>query len=355
VSDVRTETSSHLEPRVVDDVLALVRRATDTDGVEPVSEAFRLALTSGRGAVSHTLAYAGPSPSADLLGYAALDPSGSAELVVDPPARRRGIGRALLRQVLDASREGKKSVGVWAHGDLPAARALAASEDLVPTRELHVMERPVREGDDVDPELPDGFSVRAFEPGRDEQAWLEVNRLAFASHPEQGSITLEDLLERMGQDWFDPAGFLLVEDTTATSDGGAHPLAAFHWTKREPGSAPRPGPARDGDEGAGHPRPGPARDGDEGAGHPRPGPARDGDEGAGTSGEVYVVGVHPAYQGRGLGGPLTGLGTAYLARQGVSTIELYVDGDNTRALATYRRAGFEDAAVHVVYGRPAAP
>ena len=320
MSAVRTETSTHLEQGIVDDVLALVHRATDTDGVEAVSEAFRLALTSGRGGVSHTLAYAGESPSADLLGYAALDPSGSAELVVDPPARRRGVGRALLRAVLDAG-----ATGVWAHGDLPAARALAAAEGLVSTRELHVMERPVGEGDDVDPQLPEGFSVRAFEPGRDEQAWLEVNGLAFASHPEQGSITLDDLRERMGQDWFDPAGFLLVEDTTATSDGGAHPLAAFHWTKREVRSA----------AGRAH--------------------AANSDEGAGRRGEVYVVGVHPAYQGRGLAGPLTGLGTAYLARQGVTTIDLYVDGDNTRALATYRRAGFEDAAVHVVYGRPTAP
>lgn len=210
-----------------------------------------------------------------------------------------------MRKILDGG-----ATGVWAHGDLPAARALASVEGLVSTRELHVMERPVRDGDEVDPVLPDGFSVRPFEPGRDEQAWLEVNRLAFASHPEQGSITLEDLRERMGQDWFDADGLLLVEDVSVTQDGGAHPLAASHWTKREPGS---------------------------------------------DTGEVYVVAVHPAYQGRGLAGPLTGLGTAYLARQGVTVVELYVDGDNTRALATYRRAGFEDAAIHVVYARPAAP
>ncbi|GAA4112805.1 mycothiol synthase [Knoellia locipacati] len=299
--DPRLETGSSLERATADAVLDLARRAADVDGVEAVSEAFRLALTSGRGEVTHVLAYAGGS----LAGYAARDGSGSAELVVDPSSRRQGAGRALLRAVLDAG-----ATGVWAHGDLPAAKGLAADAGLVSTRELHVMERPVRDGDDVDPALPEGFSVRAFEPGRDEQAWLDVNRLAFASHPEQGSITLEDLHERMAQDWFDPAGFLLVEDTTATSDGGAHPLAAFHWTKREVGS---------------------------------------------DQGEVYVVGVHPAYQGRGLAGPLTGLGTAHLARQGVTTIELYVDGDNTRALATYRRAGFEDAAIHVVYGPAPAP
>lgn len=215
------------------------------------------------------------------------------------------MGRALLIAMLDGG-----ATGVWAHGDLPGAQGLAAAEGLVSTRELHVMARSVVAGDDVDPVLPEGFSVRAFEPGRDEEAWLEVNALAFASHPEQGSITLQDLQERMAQDWFDPGGLLLVEDTTVTDADGGHPLAASHWTKREPGSA---------------------------------------------TGEVYVVGVHPAYQGRGLAGPLTGLGTAYLARQGVTTVDLYVDGDNTRALATYRRAGFEDAAIHVVYGPPPAP
>lgn len=305
MSDVLVETSTRLDEAAAADVLALAGRAAASDGVEAVSEAFRLALRSPRASVTHLLAYAGPSRPDGLLGYAAVDSSGSAELVVDPAARRQGVGRALLRAVLEAG-----ATGVWAHGDLPAARALADSDGLVSTRELHVMERPVRDGDDVDPVLPEGFSVRAFEPGRDEQAWLDVNRLAFASHPEQGSITLADLQDRMSQDWFDPAGFLLVEDTTVTQDGGAHPLAAFHWTKREPGAG---------------------------------------------MGEVYVVGVHPAYQGRGLAGPLTGLGTAYLARQGVERIELYVDGDNTRALATYRRAGFEDAAIHVVYGRPPAP
>ncbi|MFC7486188.1 mycothiol synthase [Knoellia sp. CPCC 206453] len=304
MTSVHLDTSSHLDATAAADVLALAGRAADADGVDAISEAFRLALTSARAEVSHVAAYAAQSR---LVGYAALDAAGSAELVVDPDARRQGVGRALVRTLFASQQVAK---GVWAHGDLPAARALAAAEGLVSTRELHVMARVVAPGDDVDPVLPEGFSVRAFEPGRDEQAWLEVNGLAFASHPEQGSITLQDLQDRMAQDWFDPAGLLLVEDTTVTAADGNHPLAASHWTKREPGS---------------------------------------------STGEVYVVGVHPAYQGRGLAGPLTGLGTAHLARQGVDAIDLYVDGDNTRALATYRRAGFEDAAIHVVYGRPSAP
>ncbi|MEO7422375.1 MAG: mycothiol synthase [Ornithinibacter sp.] len=298
MSTVRLQTSTLLEESLSCQVLELARRAADNDGVDAISESFRLALHSPRPGVTHVISDAGGSRP---IGYAARDAVGSAELVVDPASRRQGVGRALLRALL----EGGVS-GVWAHGDLPAAQALAAAEGLGPTRQLHVMSRPLHDDDTASPALPEGFSVRPFEVGRDEHPWLEVNALAFASHPEQGSITLEDLNDRMSQEWFDPAGFFLLEDTSITDDDGGHPLAAFHWTKREPGSA---------------------------------------------AGEVYVLGVHPAYQRRGLAGPLTALGTAHLARQGVERVDLYVDGDNTRALATYRRAGFEDAAIHVVYGR----
>jgi len=302
VSDVRVEQATHLDEAQASAVRALAGRAAEADGVDAISEAFRLALTSPRASVTHLLAYAGES---GPVGYAARDAAGSAELVVDPASRRGGIGRLLLCALLEGG-----ATGVWAHGDLVGARALAATEGLVSLRELHHMSRPLTSADRDDPVPPEGFSVRPFEPGRDEQAWLEVNGLAFASHPEQGSITLEDLQDRMGQEWFDASGFLLVEDTTVTDDAGGHPLAAFHWTKREPES---------------------------------------------MTGEVYVVGAHPAYQGRGLAGPLTALGTTHLARQGADTVELYVDGDNARALATYRRQGFEDATLHVVYGRPPAP
>ncbi len=68
---------------------------------------------------------------------------------------------------------------------------------------------------------------------------------------------------------------------------------------------------------------------------------------------MYVVGVDPAYQGRGLGGPLTRLGLAHLARLGLGEVELYVDGDNTAARRTYERLGFEDVAVDGQYTRAA--
>lgn len=270
-------------------------RAEASDGVGAVSEAFRLALGPARPGVVHLLRR---DDSGRLVGYAQVASAGTpdavAELVVDPAARRLGHGRALLDAALA---EGVRSV--WAHGDLDAAGALATSAGLARTRELFLMNRALAAADGTDPVLPEGYSVRSFEPGRDDEDWVRLNAAAFAQHPEQGRLTVEDLHERMAQPWFEAAGLLLVE-----RDGR---VVAFHWTKVEPGS---------------------------------------------SAGEVYVVGVDPAEQGHGLGGPLTALGLAHLARQGLAEVELYVDGDNTAARRTYARLGFEDAAVHVQYSAP---
>ena len=290
---VRTERVLEVDAPTSEQLRALWSRAAATDGVEPVSEAFRLAVGPPREGVVHLL-----RRSADdaVVGYAQVAATGTpdavAELVVDPPHRRHGHGRALLDTALA---EGASSV--WAHGMLPAAEALARAAGLRPTRSLHLMRRPLTDADAVDPQLPQGFSVRAFEPGRDDETWVRLNAAAFARHPEQGRLTVDDLHERMAQPWFDPAGLLLlVEDATGE-------VVAFHWTKAEPGY---------------------------------------------ESGEVYVVGVDPAHQGRGLGGPVPRLGLAHLARRGLREVELYVDGDNEPALATYRRLGFTDAAIDVV-------
>lgn len=270
----------------------------------------------------HVMAYAGDR----LAGYAQLaggerwgggDPSG--ELVVSPQHRRHGVGTQLWGAL--ASEDG--AVRVWAHGWLPAAQALAASLGLVAVRELHKMARPLTPSDLAPVELPAGFRSRAFERGRDEDAWLSANAEAFAGHPEQGRLNRTDLEARMAQPWFDPSGFILLEHEDQPGT-----VAAFHWTKIEP--APTLTGAADAE-----------RD-------------RDGDGGGSSSpaeGEVYALGVRPAYQGRGLARPLTRLGLAHLARRGVREAVLYVDGDNAAALATYRREGFRSIMVDVMYTR----
>ena len=301
----RTTRLSAIDDATASEVRDLLARAQDADGVEAVSESFRLAIGPAREGVVHLVRL---DEDDAVVGYAQVAQAGGpdavAELVVDPRHRRRGHGRALLDEVVAL---GARSV--WAHGMLPAATALAAAAGLVVTRELYVMGRPLTAEDTVDPALAQGFSVRPFQPGVDDERWVALNAAAFASHPEQGRLTLADLHERMAQPWFDPAGLLLVVDDT-TGD-----VVAFHWTKVEPTTPP-----------------------------------------AIPRGEVYVVGVDPAYQGRGLGGPVTSLGLAHLARLGLAEVELYVDGDNTAARRTYTRLGFRDTAVHAQYGtQPGTP
>ena len=58
--------------------------------------------------------------------------------------------------------------------------------------------------------------TRPFEPGRDDEAWLAVNNLAFADHPEQGYWTLDDLHERTSAAWFDPEAFLVADSEDGT-------------------------------------------------------------------------------------------------------------------------------------------
>lgn len=307
--DVPVPTLSHLtvlSPDTAQQVRGLEARARALDGVGPLSEQGLLWLDAV-GRVQHLLAYAGDA----LVGYAqiaAVDDEASAELVVDPDHRRRGIGRALLDTVAVQA----PGARVWAHGNLTPARALAASAGWEVGRELHKMARPLSD-DDLSPDrlaLPDGFSARAFEPGRDERAWLDTNAAAFAHHPEQGRLGLADLAERMAQDWFDPEGLILVEAREAPGR-----VAAFHWTKVDPGQRSSLDPSR-------------------------------------PAGEVYVVGVHPAYQGRGLGRPVTALGLAHLARLGLPEVVLYVDGDNRAAIRTYTGLGFRSIMVDVMYSHP---
>jgi mycothiol synthase len=247
-------------------------------------------------------------------------PDDAAELVVDPDRRGQGIGRELADRLVDQG-----AARVWAHGDLPAARTLAAGRGWRRVRDLYLMQRPLSAADAGPVELPAGFAARAFAPGADDEAWVETNGAAFAEHPEQGRLRIEDLHERMRLPWFEAAGLIVVEDVRRGP--GAPAIAAFHWTKVEPGDA---GPGQD---------------------RPGSGGAPDPDEGAvaGPSGEVYVLGVHPAYQGRGLAGPVTRLGLAHLARRGLARVHLYVDGDNVPARRTYARLGFVDASVDVMY------
>ncbi|WP_253691277.1 mycothiol synthase [Cellulosimicrobium protaetiae] len=344
----------HIGPLIDDVEIAqvhdLAAAAEREDGVAPLSEQPLLNLRAATDDVVHLLTWR----AGELAGYAQVDKRGeapSAELVVRPEHRRHGLGFHLLGSAADRAAEPRPSdpdhdrdhdgqphpsdhdhdgqprhgaetdgeptraprppLRVWAHGDLPAARGLAARAGYDVVRELLVLERPLGEPT-VRPDVPARVRLRAFVPGDDDAAWVAANAAAFAHHPEQGRLTVDDLHARMREDWFDAAGLLLLERTPGP-DAGAAELVGFVWTKIP-------------------------------AGQP---------DGA-HEGEIYVVGVVPTAQGEGLGRLLTAVGLAHLADRGATTAVLYVDGDNVPAVRTYERAGFTRRAVHVQYARPTA-
>ncbi|WP_306231841.1 mycothiol synthase [Agrococcus beijingensis] len=225
------------------------------------------------------------------------------ELAVHPEHRRRGLGTALAARVADELGDFE----AWAHGDHPAARAIARRLGASQVRTLLQLRMPVPaapvpaaplpaepvpaapRGD----RLPDG--VRAFEPD-DASALLALNAAAFADHPEQGRMSAADLAARMAEPWHDPANLVVLP-----GDGG---LDGFAWVKPDADSG-------------------------------------------GAVAELYVLGVSPARQGAGIGRRMLEAAFVRMRASGATTAHLYVEGDNAPALALYERAGFAQWAIDV--------
>ena len=298
-------TSGELTTTQAGEILALVEAARLADGVAPLSEHGMLRLRydgagGGRDFIVMT--------DGEIAGYAYLDPPSAhgdegevtGELVIHPDRRRHGLGRALTSE-LAAAADGHV-LRLWAHGDLPAAAALARTAGFERFRALWQMRRSLNEPLTQPlegPALPAGRALRTFVPGQDEDEWLKLNGRAFAKHPEQGGWTRHDLDLREQEPWFDPAGFFIAE-----RDGR---MTGFHWTKVH----------------------------------------------SPDLGEVYVVGVDPDEQGSGLGRALTLAGLRHLRDLGVDQAMLYVDEDNVPAIRMYEGLGFTRATVDAMYRRGA--
>lgn len=263
--------------------------AIAADGYDPFNEQARLDLAAAR-----------RTPVLATLGGAAVGTAimthDEFDLVVHPEHRRHGHGSTMLEWMLQEKLPADTPVDAWSHGDHPAARALAANHGFEAVRTLLQLRlAPIPESPFREPVK--GTEISTFRPGVDEAEWVEHNARIFADHPEQGSITRDDLLAREAEPWFDAGDFLVLRD-----EEGA--MIGYNWLKVD-----------------------------------------------GAGGEIYVIGVDPASAGRGVGGKLMRAGLERLRTRGVTAVTLYVESDNAPAVHLYRSLGFTDHAVDVQYRR----
>jgi mycothiol synthase len=282
------EIKRQMTPTDIAVVSGLLEAAERADGHRPLDDHAWLDLVEGgRPGFAGLVAW---EPGHDHpVAYAQVsrgNNSWALELVLHPHHRYEmaTIGPELLDAAVGVvADEGGGHVHWWVFEPTTAHDELARSVGLTPGRVLHQMRRPLPVDEHTD------IPTRPFRVGVDEEAWLRVNNRAFHEHPEQGGWDHDTLAAREKEPWFDPAGFLLHE-----RDGR---LAAFCWTKVH----------------------------------------RDHDP---VLGEIYVIAVDPDFHGQGLGRALTLAGLDHLASAGVTVGMLYVDADNTAALALYRSLGF---------------
>ena len=292
----------------------LIARARAADGHPPFSDGALAELATGAREVVWL----------DDVGAAVRTVTGAsttsvteAEFVVDPDARRHGHGRAMLHRLLvDAPGD----LLVWAHGAHPGARRLAASHGLEPVRELLHLRGVVPSGAEFAWKTHAGgepLAILANSVHGAVDALLAVNARAFAEHPEQGRLTRAEFDALAAEPWFDP------EDVLLAWDGDR--LAGFCWLKVEGGG---PVSTRSTTE---------------------RGPVSTGLTTGTGSGEFYVVGVDPDYQGQGWGRRLVEAGMARLASRGIREADLYVEADNAPALRLYREFGFREDSIDIQY------
>ena len=144
------------------------------------------------------------------------------------------------------------------------------------------------------PELPEGFTVRSFVPGQDEELLMRVRNASFAEHSGSSQRTLEEIISVTTQPDFRPEGVFFAFEGEA--------IAGFCFAAIHPDECERRG------EGVGH---------------------------------INLLGTMPEYRGRGVGRALLLTGVEYLRRE-VPVIELGVEGKNSNALALYKSVGFRE-------------
>jgi len=303
--EIKISVLDELSNNNVEEIINLISKSSETDGVRPFSEHVELHLKSGGDlGVKHFLALA---QSQKIVGYGHLDSTDevegpSCEIAVDPAFRNKGIATKILSEINKSINQ--KPLRIWSHGDIETAQKFAQKLNLTPVRSVMQMRRSLFSPFDTY-SFNEKFTLRNFELEKDADELLALNKLSFVNLPDQFSWTKKSLEIRVAESWFDPKGFILLENEKGE-------LIGFCWTKLH---------------GQHH-----SHEQDDGHSHLTHGHV--------PIGEIYVLGVHPNYQGQGIGKNLTLWGLTHLRRSGIDSAMLYVDAANQNAIKLYTSLEF---------------
>jgi len=296
---------NHLAKSQQEGVLALIEAAQDFDGTPPIAEHVLLHLRHGGDKSDSHLVI---EENKEVIAYAHFDTTDlvagpSVEAVVHPQHRGKGLGVLILKEAIKI---GGDKTRIWSHGDLPAAKAIAASLKLERIWSNLLMSKPLGE---IQP-VTSKYQIRTFIPGLDDQAFLALNNKVFANYPDQGGWSEDDLKVRVNESWFDDKGFFVAEDKGE--------LIGFCWTKIH-------------------------------GAHTHSHSDLDDDHGHEALSEIYVLAVNPDYKGQGVGRNLTITGLNYLKYQGLNNVMLYVGVENKPAFNLYKSLGFNEFGSDIMY------
>ncbi len=221
------------------------------------------------------------------------------DLTVDPAARRRGHGRRLVAAALDTVRRRglEDELQLYVPPHLPGSVAFAEALGFRYRSSLWQFELDAAR-DVPSPAFPDDVRTRAFDLliDADLEVWLRFMLATFEGHPTRMTWTLPVIRHIHEAPSFDPNDILIV--TAADAPDRPVAFSVIRLDTPEPGT---------------------------------------------RTGEMMLIGVLPAWRGRGLGRALLRWGVTELRERGAGKVELSVEARNERATNLYRSHGFEPA------------
>jgi mycothiol synthase len=221
------------------------------------------------------------------------------DLTVHPDHRRRGHGRALVaagRDVVRAQDLGELRLYVPPH--LPASVAFAEALGFRYRSSLWLFELEPDHAVPL-PRFAPTVAVRPLRRDEDLDRYVAFMNEAFRGHPSPMSWTVGQIRHVHELPDFDPTLIHLAADATDPDR-----LVGFAVLETNPALAGEPG---------------------------------------GPTGSVGLVGVVPAWRGKGLGRELLRWSVGELRRRGIERIDLSVEAENATATRLYRAHGFRPA------------